>query len=397
MAKHRTERLAVWKFQLLYPDVRRKDAGYLANVLSEYAAFSRADRRRLTNFDDVERCASALLRALNETPHGDNFRAMQLKAALEDAPSPGSGESVAEPDPIANRAWLQGYMRQVFEVENAVLQLQSFAALVARAPFLMERFRTVADDKVDYLKRQYDQELSSEKLAKLWETAKGEPNADASHQGPDERWLRAKLTSLLNDIHWWYAQSQVREELFLGQQLTVIAAFIVMSLALLIAFAAGCANCSNKLTVAVMFFGLLGGFTSVMRRMRSDTAQHGGGSEGSYKELTAFAYGKIGITFSLVFGMIFSLVLLLLFSAGLERSVFSTSAANLIFPTLPIPWSGDGTCSAGCLFGLAPGSGGPAKELAKLFVWAFLAGFAETLVPDALDRLTKAADSKKQS
>src|SRR5436305_1553042 len=96
----------------------------------------------------------------------------------------------------ADRAWLQGYMRQIFEVENAVLQLQSFAALVARAPFLVERFRTVADDKVDYLKRQYDQDLSSEKLSKLRETAKSQPNAVAADQGPDERWLRAKLTSL---------------------------------------------------------------------------------------------------------------------------------------------------------------------------------------------------------
>ena len=79
--------------------------------------------------------------------------------------------------------------------------------------------------------------------------------------------------------------------------------------------------------------------------------------------------------------------------------MFSDGAAKLIFPSLPIKWSADGTCSGDCLFGLTPNAGDaanvPAKELAKMFVWAFLAGFAETLVPDALDRLTKAADSKK--
>ena len=58
-------------------------------------------------------------------------------------------------------------MRQIFQVEKAVLDLQGFPALVARAPFLLERFRTVADAKVDYLKRQYDQDLSAEKLGKL--------------------------------------------------------------------------------------------------------------------------------------------------------------------------------------------------------------------------------------
>ena len=49
-------------------------------------------------------------------------------------------------------------------------------------------------------------------------------------------------------------------------------------------------------------------------------------------------------------------------------------------------------CTAGTLVGL-PGPG--LQTLGKLLVWSFAAGFIERLVPDALDRLTKAAETKK--
>ena len=378
-----------WKYKIFYPHVRRKDAGYLASVLSEYAAFPIDRRRNIGNFSEVERCATALLIALDEGADADKIRIEQLRVALlPPASLPQSTEIQA--DPVASSVWLQSYMRQLFIVESAVLELQDLTSLLARAPFLLERFRIVADAKVDVIKRQYDQDLASDKLSKMFD-ASLEPNA-AIDRPAREFWLRGKLTALLNDIHWWYAQSQVREELFLGQQLTVITTFLIGSLTLLLAFAAGCSSCNNKLTVAVMFFGLLGAFTSVMRRMHSDSEQHGGGAEGTYKELTALAYGKVGITVSLVFGVVFSLVLMLMFYAGFTGIVVEKGAGKEIFPTLPIIWEGGESCVKDCLFGLHAESG---KDFAKLMVWAFVAGFAEQLVPDALDRLTKAADWKK--
>ena len=381
--------LREWKYKIFYPHVRRKDAGYIASVLSEYAAFPIDRRRKIGNFGEVERCSTALLIALDESTDVEKIRIEQLREALSSSdPLPQPLEVKA--DPVSGSVWLQSYMRQLFIVENAVLELQDLTSLLARAPFLLERFRIVADSKVDVIKRQYDQDLASDKLSKIFD-ASLEPNA-ANDRPAREIWLRGKLTALLNDIHWWYAQSQVREELFLGQQLTVITTFLIGSLTLLIAFAVGCNACSNKLTVAVMFFGLLGAFTSVMRRMRSDSEQHGGGAEGTYKELTALAYGKVGITMSLVFGVVFSLVLMLMFYSNLTEIVVKEGAGKDIFPHLPIIWEGGESCAKDCLFGLHAESG---KDFAKLMVWAFVAGFAEQLVPDALDRLTKAVDGKK--
>ena len=393
MADSLAERFVRLKYGLLYPYIRRKDAGYIANVLSEYFAFSLADcRSKLPNFTEVERCASALLVALDESPDVDKVRLAELKQAIgATASEPNSSALLQGPDPMSAKIWLQSYMRQLFQVEKAVLEMQDYPALLARAPFLLERFRTVADPKVDFLKRQYDQDLAPEKLSKLWDTWLNPltPPVEKEAQKP---WLRGKLVSLLNDVHWWYAQSQVREELFLGQQIAVISTFLVASGVLLAAFAWGCGDCNNKVTVAVMFFGLLGAFTSVLRRMRSDAEQHGGGAESSYKELTALAYGKIGITMSLFFGLVFSLVLMLIFYGNLPKAVFSDMATS-IFPSLPLTWPSGESCTS-CVFGMksVPGQG---REFGKLLLWSFLAGFAEQLVPDALDRLTKAANSKK--
>jgi hypothetical protein len=380
-----------WWYRLFYPYIRRKDAGYIANVLSEYRAIPLIDRRNLPNFADVERCVTALFMALDESPEADKEHLQELHQTLSQQMNPPAAALPLDgADPITDQVWLQSYMRQLFQVEKAVLDLQRFPALFARAPFLLERFRSLAGQKVEVLRRQYESDLSGDRLSKLWD-AWTKPGND-KEKADNEIWLRSKLVALLNDIHWWYAQSQVREELFLGQQLVVISGFLIATVALFLAFMFEC-NCEQKLTTTVMFFGLLGAFTSIMRRMRSDADQHGGGGESSYKELTALAYGKIGITISLLFGMVFSLVLLLIFYGQLDKTVFSDAAAKLIFPDLPLTWPpGDDKCAGACLFSLNPES---ARQFGKLMVWSFLAGFAEQLVPDALNRLTTKALEKK--
>lgn len=381
------------KHRLLYPYIRRKDAGYLANVLSEYASFPLELRRtRLAAFADIERCHAALLEAHDDD--GDAVRQAQPQQAIGSAPAAGDErqQKPASADPIVPRIWLQSYMRQVFMVEKAVLQLQDFPALHARAPMLLERFRSVVDAKFEFLKRQHDQEVSTEKLSELWQKWADDATPAREREGI-ETWLRSRLAAVLNDIQWSYAQSQVREELFLSQQIALFGTFFGFGLLLLAVFHLPAASCNAKVPLVVMFFGLLGAFTSIMRRMRNDSAQHGGGAESSYKELTALAYGKLGITFSLLFGVIFSLVLLFVFQSGLAGVVFSPSLAESAFPAMPVFSVGaDATiCNSGNFLAL---SGPDLGKLGKLMVWSFAAGFIERLVPDALDRLTKAAEPK---
>jgi hypothetical protein len=383
-------RLRRWWYRLLYPNYRRKDAGYIANVLAEYKAVPLPVRMSLPNFAEIEGCVTALQLAIDADADADVRRLEELRQILSTTtPGAGAREPAVGADPMNERVWLQTYMRQVFQVEKAILELQSVPALFARAPMLLERFRSVADQRVEMLKRQLDGELSADRLSKLWDT--WSKSGDDKAKGEVETWLRQKLASLLNEVHWRYAQSQIREELFLGQQLTVIGGFLAGAIVLLAAFTFGC-NCSYKLNIAVMFFGLLGAFTSIMRRMRSDADQHGGGAESSFKELTALAYGKIGISISLLFGVVFSLVLLLVFYGGLAEQLFNPKLTGLVVPSLPLTWAGDQTCAGTCFFGLNPDSAG---NFGKLMVWSFLAGFAEQLVPDALNRLTTKALEKK--
>lgn len=388
-----TDQLGKWKHRLLFPYLRRKDAGYLANVLSEYATFSQEIKRTKLKdrFSEVERCYTALLIARDEDPKTEEIRLRQLRHAVKSGVEDVGESDPLTPDPVVSRIWVQGYMRQIFLVEKAILELQNFPDLIARAPFLLERFRVVVDQKAEYLKRQYDQELSSEKLSKLWDdwVKRGMPG----DQTPEETWLRAKMVTLLNDIHWWYAQSQVREEMFLGQQFAVIATFLVGISALLLYWWLGVSDFNSRITVIVLFFGMLGAFTSVMRRMRNDVEQHGGGTESSYKELTALAYGKIGITFALFFGAVFALVLMLLFQGEIAKSVFNAALGDLIFPKVPLTWPDRESCESACLSCLSS----DAVNFGRLMVWSFIAGFAEQLVPDALDRLTKAAEPKKNT
>ena len=209
------------KHRLLYPYIRRKDAGYLANVLSEYASFPLELRRtRLAAFADIERCHAALLAAHDDDC--DAVRQAQRQPAADSAPATGENpeREPAAADPIVRRIWLQSYMRQVFMVEKAVLQLQDFPALHARAPMLLERFRSVVDAKFEFLKRQHDQEVSTEKLSELWQKWVDDATPAREREGL-ETWLRSRLAAVLNDIQWSYAQSQVREELFLSQQIAL--------------------------------------------------------------------------------------------------------------------------------------------------------------------------------
>lgn len=365
--------LGQFKLRWIYPYVRRKDAGYLANVLAEYAGFSPQVRAALPNADEVSRCHESLTKAIDRT-------------------SRASG-AAADHDPMVSKIWLQTYMRQLFVVEKAVLDMQSFPLLLARAPLLIERFRNTAGRQADYIKREYEQQLSSEKLGTLlttWNQA-GTGDAGAAAAKQAEEWLRSRMRALLNDIHWWYGQSQTREELFLGQQLALILLFLAMALVLGSVHLFAC-DCRGKVNAMAMLFGVLGAFTSVMRRMRADAEQHGGGSESTYKELTALAYGKIGIAFSLVFGAVFALVLMLLFESGLAGVVFNDKLVAQIFPALPLDFGKAGCSTPGCWLGFTNVA---SASFAKMLVWSFIAGFAEQFVPDALHRLTKAAEPRK--
>lgn len=114
--------------------------------------------------------------------------------------------------------------------------------------------------------------------------------------------------------------------------------------------------------------GATGGLVSMQRRLQNLPAH--GESLGDLVELSS------GMTIKLapVIGGIFAIVLFLMFSSGL--------AAGDLFPAM----NGDVARTSFIEFTnhLQPAT---AAQWGKLLVWSFIAGFAERLVPDTLDRL----------
>lgn len=131
------------------------------------------------------------------------------------------------------------------------------------------------------------------------------------------------------------------------------------------------------LTVA-MFAGMFGGFTSCLRRVY--TFNRGTDPISAMQALTA---SRASMLASPVLGVIFAVGIYLCLLGGVLNG-------NL-FPNLTIQGISGRPITFPEFFGTVEGS--PA-DFAKLMLWAFLAGFAERLVPGVLDSFASEADKK---
>jgi hypothetical protein len=122
---------------------------------------------------------------------------------------------------------------------------------------------------------------------------------------------------------------------------------------------------------AVMALGALGATVSAQRRLQDSFDQ-----DASILNVTKYLRVPPSVYLVPVIGAIFAFVLMLVLTAGL----FPTDLAPQLSPVLAKP---DGKTWQM----LTVGPIGSEVEYAKLLVYAFLAGFAERLVPDTLDRL----------
>ena len=250
----------------------------------------------------------------------------------------------------------------VFLLENIILGLQGEDEIRRRAWMLRERLRSVAGQGL------YNQYAQS-----------GVPNAaDASLPT-----LRADLARVLDLMHWYYALIPMRERI--RKRLTVQCILIVaFYMALLLVVLYGLDRTNHPfvaMSCCVIFFGMMGGFVSSQRRMQKIPTD-GDPLVGVFGLENAGYY----LWLSPLLGSIFAAVLALLFMGGiLQGTVFPefTKACDTATHSMFNP---------GCLS--LPNC---ALDYAKLFVWCFLAGFAEQLVPDSLDRLTSKLDTGRQS
>jgi hypothetical protein len=286
------------------------------------------------------------------------------------------GRKCADVDEIIKRAAEHPesfHWGDIFHLESIVFSLIPDESLQRNVWVLRERFREVSGPTV------YNAYLAS--------------NPPTEIETPEKlSLLRADLTRLLDVLHWYYALIPDRERL--RKSLTRECTIMVGSYTcVLIAILALCALHSQRPLITtpahfhtavataacVVYWGIIGGFVSSQRRMQNIP-----GDGDPLISVLGLDDARYYLWLSPLLGAVFAVILAWMFMGGIvEGTLFPAFASD----------SKDGTWFSG-LFSQQLLKG--PSEYAKLFVWSFLAGFAERLVPDNLDRLASKLDVSQQ-
>lgn len=328
----------------------------------------------------------------------------------------------------------------VYTFDLELLELLSDEDLVRKAYDMRSKYRSIAGA------RDYDAYIAS-KPPDLTTLQMESIRKDESQASVATEVLRADIRYLLGQFYLHYSLMPLREGLrdeltrrarkwtliFLG-----IFSLIIVSSKLFGRFLqtfGGLADETVEIVTStigvVIFAGIMGGCVSMLQRIQSAP------NEGdALYNLAALSHGWKGISLSPLYGAIFAVLLYVLFTAGiLKGAVFpevtplpvpapaaaapgpspspkpagdtrpasetpaaaepvtssATSNATITPPPVqkPSPTPPPSPASASALRSLpfsdtAPKEG---KDYALLVIWSFIAGFAERLVPDTLNRL----------
>jgi hypothetical protein len=255
----------------------------------------------------------------------------------------------------------------VFLLENIVFSLQPPEVINRNTWIIRERFREIACPSVYEKYTNSNPPTESDTPAKL-------------------AILKADLTRILDVLHWHYSLIPMRERMrrSLTKHCILLVVLYTVVLGAFLLFVCRRHHFEFAAMLAcVIYCGILGGFVSSQRRM--ETIPNDGDPLISVFGLDSADYY---LWLSPLLGATFATVLLFMFIGGiLEGSVF---------PAFYAQHSGnEGLSHFWFAWETVPTT---AAEYGKLFVWAFLAGFAERLVPDSLDRLaSKLSPSDKVS
>jgi hypothetical protein len=192
--------------------------------------------------------------------------------------------------------------------------------------------------------------------------------------------LRARIHNLIRELYRLYTVISCRAEMresILAKALTVLA--IVFGTVILLSLWSYVWPPLRPFEIWWIVFavGATGGLLSLYLRLQS-LPMHGE----SLSDLVELS-GRMTVPFTPVIGGTFAVVLFVLFGSGL--------ASGSLFPQ----WPKDiGSSDFWAFTRLQPAS--TVSDWGKLLVWSFLAGFAERLVPDTLDRLIARSNESKR-
>ena len=277
--------------------------------------------------------------------------------------------AVAEANGIIARSE-RGYIAwaDIYRLEQAMLKLASLPELRRKAWSLRRDFSEIAgqDRYAAYL-------------------AANPPDAASA---PEED-LRADLEQVLQEIHWLYTVLPVQEQVrtLLVRRTVAVTAWVfgVLLLVVLVQLALEGRDVRLQPITLVVAAGSFGGLISTIRRIQTTPLD-----ENVVRGLLGMSRSMWSVYLSPPFGAVFAIVLLLLFKANLLSGELFPQFCAAFDGAGAVPTTQPATCPTimptfrETLAYLRPVD---TADYAKLVVWAFIAGFAEQLVPDALSRI----------
>ncbi|MGQ5524008.1 hypothetical protein ACUHMQ_12210 [Chitinimonas sp. PSY-7] len=276
-----------------------------------------------------------------------DFRALPPEA--EKLPRYAEAKQLA--DDCDNLDW-----QQLFTLELWVLQLMPKHQLEERAAVLGQIFTNAANERPVETEEEYEDRL------RCW----------ALNMQSERQWVFRK--NLLREQEAWRLRKRLGETLLwvtvLALALACFSSLVEMPAVAILAM--------------VSWLGISGGYASIARRAQPASATRPGetNSGTAFGNLCALDVGQGSVVQAMLLAGLFATVAYGLLASGLLGQLLQDGVNNTLFPQfspinelgLPLPKSGD--------------------DVAKLGVWSFLAGFAERLVPDVLDKLSGKGGAK---
>ena len=202
----------------------------------------------------------------------------------------------------------------------------------------------------------------------------GLPALPAMKNPDDLKEASNRLLAMTVELQWNFRKSVLIQRSVAQLRNSLFWRFVIYLSVLLFISSWGYSNIFH-LVILSMLMGLTGSFVSILRRIVRETPANGQNmiSGVAYRDFTELEAGKNSVYYALLTGPIFGVVIMLILAGNILGSV-----------------GGDFVPEINAVLDQQPNA---FQEAAKLMVWCFLAGFAEQLVPDVLDKLSGKAKS----
>lgn len=289
----------------------------------------------------------------------------EINALLPDSSNPAFTRAQEIIDKFHNRS--EKLTRSdLLELEQLLLDLQSTDTLLQRAPTLRLRYSEVVGAA----------QYAAYKPVDISQCKPGDESIRLS--------LLSDLKNLVSGMHWRYVLlpmvDHLQTALTLNIIIWVLVYTVIWAVALSVTGSFGLPFLSMLATV--VYAGIIGGYVSALRRVQSVRPEND-----SLLTIQALQNSSYFLYLSPLIGAIFAVVLLLIFLGGIvSGTVFPNftplPCADCSFPAHMKQWP--------LWLKLCPDS---SAAYAKLFIWSFIAGFAERFVPDILDRVIQRGQS----